>query len=105
MIKLPPGCTITNAITIEVQYLTDEMVDWYEQFGGAVTGGNAYYIKGREITKKYVSFGRGKRCHYHASDSGGVRLHFLGEDAQSAMLFILTFSDKILQHNFPELAT
>ena len=47
MIALPPGCTVTYAVYVDVDYLTDEMVAWYELVGGTI-----YKINGTTIVDK-----------------------------------------------------
>jgi hypothetical protein len=101
MIALPPGCTVTYSLYIDVQKLTDEMIEWFNLVGGRVWTDSWYDTRGREQTITYVSYGRGKRCHYYAGSSG-VKLHFAGEDASIASIFLLKFLDSVIRHNLNE---
>lgn len=102
MIALPPGCTVTYAVYVDVNKLTDEMVDWYQLVGGTVYQDKFYDSRGREQTANYVSYGKGKRCHHHQNGAGGTRLHFHGDDAAAASMFILKFLDHITANNLQE---
>lgn len=104
MIALPPGCTVNYPVWIDVNKLTDDIIEWYQLQEGTVYYDRFWDSRGREINQPYVSYGKGKRCHYHHNGvpPGGVRLHFLGENADVASLFILKFSDIIDNHNLKE---
>lgn len=104
MITLPPGCTVNYAIWIDIKQLTEEIVDWYNLIGGTVYYDKYWNSRGQEKRQPYVSYGKGKRCHYHHNGvpPGGVRLHFLGNDASVASMFILKFNDIIDNHNLKE---
>lgn len=99
MIALPPGCTVTYAVWIDVDRLTDEMIEWYQLVEGNVYEDTWYDHRGREQTVKYVSYGRGKKCHHHQNGQGGTRLHFNGEDASTASMFIMKFFEHITANN------
>jgi hypothetical protein len=100
MISLPKGCTVTYAVWIDIKQMTDDVAAWYEPIGGTVELDSNYYdYKGRPITKKYVQYGRAKRCHYRQDGSGGIRLHFHGADVSVASMFLLKFSDIVENHN------
>jgi len=102
MIALPSGCTVTYAVYIDVDKLTDEMVEWYRLVEGQVYEDKWYNHRGQEQTLNYVSYGKGKRCHHHHNGSGGTRLHFLGEDASAASMFILKFSEHVIHSNLKD---
>jgi hypothetical protein len=99
MIPLMPGCTVCYNITVDINELTDDMVEWYNTIGGVVTYDDYYDYKGRKITKPYVAYNNYKRCHY---GNNSVRLHFLGKDASAASMFLLKFTDYVFQHNLKE---
>lgn len=99
MIPLPPGCTVSYAVWIDVDRLTNEMVDWYRLVEGRVSQDRWYDHRGREQTVHYVSYGKGKRCHHHQNGLGGTRLHFHGDDASTASMFIIKFFDHVTQNN------
>lgn len=100
MISLPPGCTVTNNIRIQVNQLTDEMIVWFREVGGEVTVAPYYDFRGRRQEIRYVKYGRGKRC--HISSNGDVTMHFQAEDSAVALGFIMMFMNDITRHNFPE---
>lgn len=102
MISLPPGCTVTYAIWVDIKSLTPEVVEWYELIGGRVKEDRYWDMRGREQTKKYVAYGNCKWCHHHQNGEGGTRLHFHGDDASVASMCILKFLDIITNHNLRE---
>jgi hypothetical protein len=102
MIALPAGCTVTYAIFIDVDKLTEEMVEWYQLVGGKIHRDQWYDLRGRPQLVTYVSYGKGKRCHHHQNGEGGTRLHFHGDDASAASMFIIKFFDHITNNNLQE---
>jgi len=102
MIGLPAGCTVTYSITVELKEMTKEIVEWYKQIGGVVTTENHYDHRGRQVSRDFVQYGKGKRCHYRADGSQGIRLHFHGDDASVASMFLIKFFDQIENHNLKE---
>lgn len=102
VIALPPGCTVTYAVWIDVKKLTDEMIDWYRQVEGTVVTDKFYDNRGREQTVFYVSYGQGKRCHHHNNGHGGTRLHFHGQDASAASMFLIKFFDHVTANNIQQ---
>lgn len=99
MISLPPGCSVSYNVTIDVTELNSEMIDWYQLIGGWVTYDEWYDFKGRKRTRVLVSYNEYKFCHY---GNNTVRLHFLGKDAAVASMFLLKFMDKVYKHNLKE---
>lgn len=99
MIALPPGCTINHPITIEIDKLTEEMVDWYRFIGGLVEKEERYDHRGRKELRYRVQYNKGKYCHYRADGTNGVRLHFHGDDAAVASIFVIKFFEHIQQTN------
>jgi hypothetical protein len=111
MITLPPGCTVSQNIRIVIDELTDDMLQWFVDVGGAVTTDHqmAYprnsFGYGKMQPEKFVkrvSYGRGKYCYRMQDGSQNILLHFQGEDGAVASAFILRFNESILSHNFPE---
>lgn len=102
MIPLPPGCTVTHAVYIDVDRLTAEMVEWYQLIGGVVWEDKWYDHRGKEQSVTYVSYNKGKRCHHHHNGDGGTRLHFHGDDAPAASMFIIKFFDRITRNNLQD---
>jgi hypothetical protein len=102
MIALPPGCTVTYAVWVDVDQLNDEMVEWYRLVDGKVYTDKWHDFRGREQSVHYVSYGKGKRCHHHQNGAGGTRLHFHGDDASAASMFIMKFFDHITANNLQE---
>jgi len=102
MIKLPAGCGVTYAVFVEVDELTEDMITWYHDIGGIVTQDKFHNYRGKLTIQTYVSYGRSKRCYYHNNGLGHVRLHFRGEDAPVATMFIMKFMDNVIDHNMQE---
>jgi hypothetical protein len=102
MISLPRGCTVSYNITIDIDELTDEMLDWYRVIEGTVTPNVEYDWRGKERIIYYVKYGKSKPCHYMAGGNGGVRLHFDGSDASVASMFLLKFDQHVVKHNLNE---
>jgi hypothetical protein len=104
MIPLPPGCTVNRAITIDTDSLTDSMVEWYQLVGGDTRSAEEFDSRHRRAVINYVKFGKANKwCHHRRDGSGGVRLHFHGDDASTASIFLLKFYDHVQQHNLHEL--
>lgn len=99
MIPLPPGVTVNYFIAIEVDRLTNDMVEWFELIGGEVSFKSDWDRKGREQTKPLVKYGKGKQSYYRQDGSGGVRINFHGDDASTASVFLIKFNEHIQQHN------
>jgi hypothetical protein len=78
------------------------MVEWYGMIGGKVYQDKWHDHRGREQSVYYVSYGRGKRCHHHHNGAGGTRLHFHGDDASAASMFIIKFFENITANNLQE---
>ena len=101
MIALPPGCTVAYGITIDIDQLTDEIVDWYRLIEGTVSHKDEYSYRGTHTRRSYVSY-NSKACHYMQDGTGNVRLHFLGKDASTASMFLLKFNERVVKHNLKE---
>lgn len=104
MIALPPGCRVVYPIWIDIESMSDDIIDWYHTIGGEITYDRYWDSRGKEMHTPFVRYGKGKRCHYHHNGvpPGGVRLHFDGEDASVASMFIIKFLDNITNHNLKE---
>lgn len=102
MIALPSGCTVTYAVWVDVNKLTEEMVDWFLLVDGKVYKDTWYDSRGREQSVMYVSYGKGKRCHHHQNSNGGTKLHFHGDDASAASMFIMKFFEHVVDSNLRE---
>ena len=102
MIALPPGCTVNFSIYIDVDRLSTEMIEWFEMIGGRVQTDTFWDHHHNIQNVKYVSYGKGKWCYHHNNGFGGSRLHFMGEDAATASVFLIKFFDHVTQHNFKE---
>ena len=102
MIPLPPGCVVNYPIFIDVDAVSDEMCDWFELIGGKVLTSKWYDWKGREHTVKNVQYGLSKPCHRYQDGSGKVKLHFHGNDATIASMFLIKFNEHVEQHNMKD---
>ena len=103
MIELPAGVTVNYFIAIELDNLTDEMVEWFRTIGGEVSHKMEWDRKGREYTKPLVKYGKGKQSYWRQDGSGGCRLNFHGDDASTASVFIIKFFEHVQQHNLDEI--
>jgi hypothetical protein len=101
MIALPPGVKLNFSIYIDVQNLTQDMIEWYRTVGGEVSQDTVYDHRGRQLDTTYVKYGRGKRS-YKYTNSTQTKLHFNGEDASVASLFVLKYLDLIINTNLQE---
>ena len=99
MMQLPPGVTVNYFIAIEIDRLTEEMFEWYNLIGGRVHADTFWDHHHNIQNVKYVSYGKGKWCHYRNDGSGGCRIDFHGDDASVASMFILKFMEHVQQHN------
>lgn len=102
MIQLPPGCTVTYSVWVDIDQMTDEVTDWFRLIGGTVTEKTYVNFRGREVKAKYVQYGKAKPCHHKQDGSGGVRLHFHGDDASVASMFMIKFAELVERHNLRE---
>jgi hypothetical protein len=103
MIALPPGCQVVYSVWIDIDSLPDSVIDWYHTVGGNVYFDRFWDSRGKERNVPYVQYGKGKKCHYHHNGvNGAVRLHFNGEDASVASMFIIKFLDIVTDHNLKE---
>jgi hypothetical protein len=103
MIQLPLGCTVVYGIRIDIDNLSADIIDWYKTVGGVITESKHYNRRGNEHVTTYVQYGKSKKCHYHHNGgSNAVRLHFLGEDASVASMFLLKFMEHVTDHNLKE---
>ena len=99
MMALPPGVTVNYYVAIEIDRLTEEMVEWFEMIGGKVGSEIKWTRSGSTQNWPVVQYGRGKPSYYRQDGSGGVRLNFHGDDASAASMFILKFMEHVQQHN------
>ena len=102
MITLPKGCSVPFTVVVEIDNLTEEMIEWYKMIGGHITQKEWYDHRGQHKTQTYVQYGQGKPCHYHQNGTGGVRLQFHGNDAATASVFIMKFFEHIESTNLKE---
>ena len=102
MITLPKGCSVPFTVTIEIDQLTDEMVEWFEMVGGQTFEKEWFNARGNPVKQKYVKYGNAKACHYHLNGTGGVRLQFHGNDASTASVFIMKFFEHVESSNLKE---
>ena len=90
----------SKPITIDLETITPEMVDWYHAIGGHVNARFESVGYGKSEFRNYLSYGNGKWCNIGVN--GTARLHFCAEDASVALLFIIQFIDYIATHNMKE---
>ena len=97
MMPLPPGCKVIYSVWLDIDKLTNDVVEWFELIGGETKQDNHY-----PVNVTYIRYGKGKWCHYYHNGAGGVRLHFMGEDASVASMCLLKFNERITNHNMQE---
>jgi len=102
MMPLPPGCKVTYSVWLDIDKLTDDVVEWFEMIGGETKHDNYFNSRGGPVTVPYIRYGKGKWGHYHQNGAGGTRLHFMGEDASVASMCLLKFNERITSHNMQE---
>jgi hypothetical protein len=103
MIKLPPGCTLSYEIQINVSSLTDEIGEWFNMIGGVATMEKYYDSRGREKTKIFVQYGKAKRSYPRQDGTNTHLIRFAGSDAQVACMFLIKFMDLVVNHNMKEI--
>lgn len=91
--SLPAGWVRRYPVRIVVKALTDDMKEWYTLYGGKVLTGNRYPM---------VKMGNGSPSYQLQDGSNNILLHFDQEDATLAFMFILKFSNDIINHNMKE---
>jgi len=99
---LPPGCKVTYSVWLDIDKLTDDVVEWFELVGGETKQDRYFNNRGNSVSMPYVRYGRGKWCHHHQNGAGGTRIHFMGEDASVASMFLLKFNEHVTNHNMQE---
>lgn len=102
MIKLPPGVTINRNARIVVWAVTPEMIEWWQEVGGVASVETWYDAKGREQQTTVLQFGRAKPSYKMQSGTGEVILNFNQEDSNTALMFIMKFSEDVNTHNLRE---
>jgi hypothetical protein len=102
MIPLPPGCKLVHSIFFELPELSDDIIRWFENIGGEVMIKEHINNRGHVRHESYVKYGKGKVCYRRQDGSDGVRIHFHGDDASVASMFLIKFMDLIEQHNLKE---
>ena len=102
MISLPAGCTVNFPIWIDVDRLSEEMVEWYRMVDGEVKTSSYSDHRGTPKHEYLVRFGKAKFCHHHQNGMGGTRLHWHGDDAATASVFLIKFFEHVTQHNLKE---
>jgi len=102
MIALPAGVTVNYFIAIELDQLTDNMVEWFRNIGGTVSSTVKWSPRGVPTELPVVQYGQGQLSYYRQDGSGGCRINFHGDDASVASVFILKFMEHVQQHNLKE---
>jgi len=106
MIQLPPGCTVSYHIWIDVDAITDEMCEWFSMIGGTVAevpGPGYGAVRVADLVKqKTVQYGKAKPSYYRQDGTGYVKINFHGSDASTASVFLLKFMDNVVAHNMKQ---
>jgi hypothetical protein len=102
MISLPPGVSINHEVTIMVEEITVDMLNWYIDHGQDIAERLWYDMQGREHSIPVVRYGLGRPSHKTQDGSNQHLLRFRQEDAGAALMFLMTFDKHITQHNMRE---
>lgn len=102
MIALPPNVTINHEVTVMVDDLTVDMLKWYIDQGQSISRKIWYDGRGREKEIAIVQYGRGRPSYKTQDGSNQHLLRFHQEDAGAALMFLMTFTEQITQHNMRE---
>ncbi len=103
MIALPPGCTLSYEIQINVSAMTDEIGEWFNMIGGAATMEQYYDNRGKAKTSVFVQYGKAKRSYPRQDGTYTHLIRFAGADAQVACMFLMKFMDLVVSHNMKEI--
>lgn len=89
---------------VTIREITADMVHWWVQQGGEVMGKDESYrdARGRQVRAErvYMRMPGYKWCHYHQNGTGSTptTLHMRESDAGMALLFLMKFSDHVIEH-------
>lgn len=100
MIAHPPGFVVKYNIVLIIDKLTDDIIEWFTSIGGeSMVRSYGYNRNGTEIQETLVRYGNGKWSYRMSDGTRNVRIQFDVADAPIASMFLLKFSDCILDHN------
>ena len=102
MIPLPPGVTINHEVTIIVDEITADMLNWYIDQEQNISSRLWHDSRGRSHEISVVQYGHGRPSHKTNDGSSQHLLRFRQEDAGAALMFLMTFDKHITQHNMRE---
>ena len=104
MIRLPPGCKVSQEIRIIIDEITPEIKDWFDLIGGTT---KTITVPARRtfVDVPVVQYGNAKPSYKMQDGTGNYLIRFHGDDASTASVFILKFIDNIQQHNLTQMET
>lgn len=103
MIPLPQGVTLNKEATIQVRNITTDMMTWCEEQGGIVSNKEFVTARGKTIQVPCIQF-VGSRPSYHTQDGlNNYLIRFRGDDAGTALMFLLKFNELVVSHNMKEI--
>lgn len=102
MIALPPGCTINYEVTVVVNTLPDDFIEWWQEIEGSVSYTSYYTAKGKEIITPVLRYKQGRMSHKMAGQDEYL-IRFKGEDAGAALMLLLKWDKLIIRHNMQEI--
>jgi hypothetical protein len=104
MMQLPPGCKVSYNIWIDVDTLTDEICEWFELIGGTVATNHNTYLNrhGKSSATRTVQYGKAKPSYCRQDGTQHVKINFSGDDASVASMFLLKFSEHVINHNMKQ---
>lgn len=90
-------------ITIVVKNIDVDILKWYVDVGGRIAEDKWYNPRGQEVSIPIVQFGRGPISHKMQNDTGEYLIRFHGSEADTALMFLMKFSDYVVSHNMREI--
>ena len=96
---LPPGCKLNYNLYLDVDNLTNNMVEWFEMIGGKVGSEIKWTRSGGTQNWPVVQYGKGKPSYRRQDGTNNVKINFHGDDASVASMFLLKFNEHVVAHN------
>jgi len=104
LISLPPGVTINYEVTVIVNELSSAFLAWWKEVGGTIDESNSHYThnpRGQVVIVPTIRYGQGRWSHKSAGNDDYL-IRFRGEDANVALMMLLTWNNIIVSHNMKE---
>ena len=103
MIPLPPGVTVNYEVTLTLNDMPREFLEWFEEIGGTVSYAEWFDMRGRPHRTPTIRYGdAGRISHKFNDNSGQYVVRFRGEDAGVALMMLMKWDNLIVSHNMRE---